>query len=184
MPLHIRGPACRAALPCAVIVRRQAILAFQFGTELPQFWVVIVGVVNGVAGRVDLVDRHVQVKTVGVMVERTDALMRTQSQSLAQARFNGPARGLIDLFAGAKADDQMIGLVGLGAGVAGLGGQYFTRRGLGRGTDAVRHGGPAEPLFFTLRIAQVGDLAGEVAFGNRLHGHVFSDHHVNVAFCR
>jgi hypothetical protein len=86
MPLHVRGPACRAALPGAVIVRRQAILAFQLGAQLTQFRVVIVRVVDRVAGRVNLIDRDVQVQAVGVMVERTDPLMRAQSQALAQAR--------------------------------------------------------------------------------------------------
>jgi hypothetical protein len=77
----------------------------------------------------------------------------------------------------------VIRLVGLGAGIAGLGGQHFARGGLGRGNAAVGHGGPAEPLFFALRIAQVGNQAGEIAFGNRLHRHVFGNHHVNVACC-
>ena len=85
------------------------------------------------------------------------------------------------MFARAKADDQMVSLVGLGPGVARLRGQHFARSGVWRGAAAIRDGHPAEPFLLVLRIAQVPDQAGEVAYFNRLHRHMFGDHDAEIA---
>jgi hypothetical protein len=59
------------------------------------------------------------------VVHGTDALMLAVAQPLADSLLDRLQRGLVGLLAGTKTDDQVIGLVGLGAPVLRLGVEYF-----------------------------------------------------------
>jgi hypothetical protein len=65
---------------------------------------------------VNLVDGDMDVQVVGVVVNGTDPLMIAVPESLANSRLDSLQGGFVGLV-GAKADNQVIGLVGLGAGV-------------------------------------------------------------------
>jgi hypothetical protein len=82
--------------------------------------VVVVGRVNRIAGGVNLVDGDMDVQVVGVVVNGTDSLMIAvpeASQMRASIAFKVASSGS----SAAKADNQVIGLVGLGTGVLNLG---------------------------------------------------------------
>jgi hypothetical protein len=176
VPLHVVGPVLGPAFLCLVVVALQPVLAFQLLAELAQRLVVAVRVVDRVAGRVDLVDGDVQVQVVGVVVHGTDALMLAVAQSLADSPLDRLQRRRVGLLAGTKADDQVIGLVGLGAPVLRLGVEHFEDRRIGPVGVAVGDRDARHPLALLLLIDEVLHQAGEVALPDRLHGDVLGDH--------
>jgi hypothetical protein len=175
VPFHVVGPVLGPALLCLVVVALQPVLAFQLLAELAQRLVVAVRVVDRVAGRVNLVDGDVQVQVVGVVVHGTDALMLAVAQSLADSR-SIACRWFRRLLAGAKADDQVIGLVGLGAPVLRLGVETSRIAASGRSGVAVGDRDARHPLALLLLIDEVLHQTGEVALPDRLHGDVLGDH--------
>jgi hypothetical protein len=138
--------------------------------------VVAVRVVDRVAGRVNLVDGDVQVQVVGVVVHGTDPLMLAVAQPLADSPLDRLQGRRVGLLAGAKADDQVIGLVGLGAPVLRLGIEHFEDRRIGPVGVAVGDRDARHPLALLLLIDEVLHQTGEVALPDRLHGDVLGDH--------
>jgi hypothetical protein len=80
------------------------------------------------------------------------------------------------LLAGAKADDQVIGLVGLGALVLRLGIEHFEDRRIGPVGVAVGDRDASHPLALLLLIDEVLHQTSEVTLPDRLHGDVLGDH--------
>jgi hypothetical protein len=176
VPLHVVGPVLSPALLCLVVVALQPVFAFQLLAELAERLVVAVRVVDRVAGRADLVDGDVQVQVVGVVVHGTDALMLAVTQSLADSPLDRLQGRRVGLLASTKADDQVIGLVGLGAPVLRLGIEHFEDRCIGPVGVAVGDRDARHPLALLLLIDEVLHQAGEVALPDRLHRDVLGDH--------
>jgi len=84
-----------------------------------------VGLMQGVAGRMDFIDRQMQMHIVSVMVQHAHPLMFSESQSVTDSGFDraqGRRRGPLT---GPETDDEMIGLIRLSSGVERLGIQHF-----------------------------------------------------------
>ena len=176
MPLHVGGPALRAALARLVVVALQAVVALQGRAEFRQRPVRVVRLVHRVPRRVNLVDGDVDVQVVGVVVDGTDSLMLAITQPDADAFLNRAQGVGAGLLAGPEADDQVVGLVALRAGVRVLGRQHL-RDGVLDGTGfAVRRLHVAQPVVFALGVGDVVRQAREVALAKRAHRHVLGDH--------
>ncbi len=80
---------------------------------------------EGVAGRVDFIDRQVKMHIVGVMVQDADALMLAKSESLTDSGLNRSHGRSGGHFSRPETDDEMIGLIGLRPCVERLGIQHF-----------------------------------------------------------
>ena len=100
----------------------------------------LVRLMEGVAGRMDFIDRQMQMHIVGVMVQDAHPLMCAESQSVTDARFDRAQRLGRGQLTRPETDDQMVRLIRLGPGVERLGIQHFKRRGVVPVALAVRFG--------------------------------------------
>ncbi|CAJ0718606.1 hypothetical protein LMG7143_04463 [Ralstonia thomasii] len=86
--LHIASAVLRSVFLRHVVVRLQAKLALQSGAYAPKSFVVVVGSVDGAALGMDLVDRHMHVKVVGVVMYGADSLVLAVTQCVSNASLN------------------------------------------------------------------------------------------------
>lgn len=109
--LHLDRPALGPALLGRMVVGLQSEGGLEFPAQLAERRVVVIRRVDGVAGRVDLVDGDVDVEVVRVVVRGTHALMLAKAQAFAQALLDGPQDVRGRLLTGTERNDQVIGLV-------------------------------------------------------------------------
>ena len=76
-----------------MVISLQVVVAFQDFAQLGQRPMRVIGFVDGVAGRVNLVDGDVDVRVVGVVMNRTDPLVLAVTQPGADAFLDGLERG-------------------------------------------------------------------------------------------
>ena len=109
--LHLDRSALRAALLGRMVVGLQSEGGLEFLAQLAERRVVVVRRVDGVAGRVNLVDGDVDVEVVRVVVRGTHTLVLAKAQAFAQALLDGPKDVRGRLLTGAERNDQVIGFV-------------------------------------------------------------------------
>ena len=178
MPLHVRGPVLAPVLVRLVVDLLQAVFDLKLVAKLAQDVVGVERLVDGVAGRVNLVDRDVDVQVVGVVVDGADALVFAETDDGADALFDGLQGRGVGFLAGREGNDQVIGLVRRRPGVLDLRVQYFEHGDFRLLGLAVGGGDRPDPFVLVLGIGHVLDQFREVAFLHGFHGDVPDDHSI------
>src|SRR5574337_126230 len=146
MALHVgRSPLCHGT-PRLVVVLLQPVIALKGRAQLGERAIRLERLVHRVPFRVDLVDRDVKMKVVGVVMHRADTLMLAVAETGTNTFLDGFQSLGGRTLAGTEADKQVKRLVAGSTGVLPLGGKHFADDRLHSGSLAVRRGDLSKPF--------------------------------------
>lgn len=149
-----------------MIVSLEIEYVFQLITQLTDSSVDLVGIVQGIAGRMNFIDREMKVQIVRIVVDDADALMLAEPKSLTNPRLDRTERLITHVFPRSETQDQMVGLIRLRTGVLRLRVEHFEYGDVRPVAVTVCDRETPDPLLAPLRMQEIVD---EVSDTTLLH---------------